>query len=157
MRGLFRHTRESWTGAVRIVHHRLSVLCLRSVTPAVQYRPVAMSFQYYMYSHCLHEDLTPKTTQTGCTSVEITGVGRQGRLVSEARLCTIDTQKAYGWSLRRAPFLLACSFAFQLSVFGKMLYWLLPPPYKSSRASRCFPLLPMSINAVQLLKFRAYR
>jgi hypothetical protein len=120
-----------------------SVMIVPDAVWRLLYSTVTVSFHYYTYSHCQHEDLTPLDV----TSAEITGVDCQGRLVSEARCCTIGTQKAYGWSPRRAPFLLACSFVFQLSVFSKMLYWLLPPA--SLQILTCFPLLPIAFHAYQ--------
>jgi len=111
-----------------------------------------------MYSHCLHEDLKPKTVQAGChiSCEEITGVDCPGWLVSQAPWCTNDIQKAHGWSVGTGTVFTGLFFVFQLSVFGKMLHWLLPPPYKSSRASYCFPLLPIASYCFPLLPLASH-
>ena len=128
----------------------------RRVTPAVQYRHYIIPLLRVLT--LLHEDLKPKTVQAGrrISCEEITGVDCQGRLVSQASWCTNGTQRAHGCSLGTCTVFTGLFFVFQLSVFGKMLYWLLPPPYNSSRASCCFPLLPIAFCSFSLLPVASF-
>jgi len=153
MRGLCRHFRESWTGAVHIVYHCQSWLCLTLCDAwRLLCSTVTISFHYYTYSHSLHEGLTPKTVQAGCH------ISWDNRRLLSGSVGFRSTSVQHWYSDGRHKVGVSA---------GRLFYWLVLLCFSSQCSVRCYTgycrlltnphALPIAINAIQLLKFRQYR
>jgi hypothetical protein len=107
-----------------------------------------------MYSQCLHEGLTPKTLQAGC-HISCEDDNRR-RLSGSVGFTSTLVHHGYCLSVRQTPFLLACSFVFQLSVFSTGYCRILTNPHLLSITSHYFPLLPIASHYFPLLPITSH-